>query len=469
MNKQVFISHYSKAVYEGYAAIFTGAGTSVGAGFVDWKELVRPFAEEIDLNIDKETDLIKVTQYYHNTKRGRGAINQKILDAFSSTENITDTIEILTRLPISTYWTTNYDQLLEEGLKTNNRKADVKITDANLATNKYDRDAVVYKMHGDTSSPEKAVITKDDYETYNETHSLFTTALKGDLVSKTFLFIGFSFEDPNLDHILAQIKILLGENTREHYCFLKKIDRDSYDNELEYKTDEIRQNLRVEDLKRYGIYSVLLNSYDEIPEILSEIEKLYLNKKIFISGSISSYDDYWSEEKVNKLCYELSKQLVVKDYKVISGFGLGVGSSIINGALYEIYKSKFKHINEHLSLHPFPQVSDGNMTLKEMWTKNRNSIISDSGICVFLFGNKIKNDSVIIADGMLEEFEIAKRMNKIIIPIASTGGAAKRIFEEMKAEREKYKYLYNYWDRLEEKNQEEIISVVLDIINKNQN
>lgn len=469
MNKQVFISKYSRAVYEGYAAIFTGAGTSVGAGFVDWKELVRPFAEEIELDIDKETDLVKITQYYHNTKRNRGTINQTIIDAFSSSENITDTIKILTRLPISTYWTTNYDKLLEKGLRENNRKADVKITDTNLATNKHDRDAVVYKMHGDVSTPETAVITKDDYETYNETHSLFTTALKGDLVSKTFLFVGFSFEDPNLDHILAQIKILLGENTREHYCFLKKIDKDSYDTELEYNTDEIRQKLRVEDLKRYGIYSVLLDSYDEIPEILSEIEKLYLNKSIFISGSISSYYDDWSESNVNNMCYRLSKELVAQDYKVISGFGLGIGSSVVNGALDEIYNNKYKHVTEHLSLYPFPQVSNGSRPLKEMWSNYRHNIISDSGICVFLFGNKIENGEVVLASGMLEEFKIAKKMNKLIIPVGSTGGTAEKIFEEMKAKSNQYQYLDNYWERLEKAKQENIVNIILEIINRNQN
>ena len=57
-------------------------------------------------------------------------------------------------------------------------------------------------MHGDCLDPSTCVITKDDYELYNETRQLFTTALQGDLVSKTFLFIGFSFEDPNLKYIV---------------------------------------------------------------------------------------------------------------------------------------------------------------------------------------------------------------------------------------------------------------------------
>ena len=59
----------------------------------------------------------------------------------------------------------------------------------------------------------------------NEKRQLFTTALQGDLVSKTFLFIGFSFEDPNLKYILSRIRNLLDANRRTHYCLLEKIQK----------------------------------------------------------------------------------------------------------------------------------------------------------------------------------------------------------------------------------------------------
>lgn len=96
---------------------------------------------------------------------------------------------MLTKFPITTYWTTNYDRLLEDGLQRNNRKVDVKIDQESLANNIPDRDAILYKMHGDVMNPAKAVLTKDDYEKYEIDHRLFRTALQGDLINKTFLFI----------------------------------------------------------------------------------------------------------------------------------------------------------------------------------------------------------------------------------------------------------------------------------------
>jgi hypothetical protein len=475
MKQSIFVKKYAKAVHDGYAAVFAGAGTSVGAGYLDWKALVKPFASELGLDIDKETDLVRVAQYYINDKGGnRGEINNEILNNFSKFVSETETIDILTRLPIETYWTTNYDQNIENSLKKNNRKVDVKRRQINLASNIRDRDAVIYKMHGDIDLPDEAVISKDDYELYNETHTLFTTALKGDLVSKTFLFIGFSFEDPNLDDILGKIKVLLGKDKREHYCILRKIDKKDFKKQGQKSDEEftlatLRQQLRIKDLKRYGIETILVDSYDEIPIILAEIENIYLNNTIFISGSISSYtENIWDKQKVDEFCYKLSKKIVKENHKVVSGFGLGIGSSVINGALDEIYTNKYKHINEHLNLYPFPQIEIGQKTMKERWTDNRYNMISDSGICIFIFGNKIEDEKIINANGMIEEFEIAKKLGKIIIPVGKTGNAAEEIFEKMQAEADLYPYLENYWEKLMNEEAPDLISTISEIIQNQQ-
>ena len=197
-------------------------------------------------------------------------------------------------------------------------------------------------------------------------------------------------------------------------------------------------------------------------KILKEEE--YLKNTIFISGSISNFNTIWSEEKVNQFCYNLASSLVSRNYKIISGFGLGVGSSVINGALDEIYKTKYRHVSEHLGLFPFPQYDDGEKPIAERWTDNRNQMISQAGICIFIFGNKIVNGKVVSASGMMEEFQIAKESGKIIIPIGSTGSAAKEIFDEMK-ESGDYTYLNDYWNVLEnEENAENVFDTIVKII-----
>lgn len=464
-SKKELINNYAKAVTEGYAAVFAGAGLSRGSGYVDWKNLLRPLVEEIGLDIDKEDDLISVAQFYRNEKMNRSAINMRIITAFTSETIENENIDILTRLPIQTYWTTNYDRLLEEGFKKNNRKAEVKIDKNQLAITLPDRDVVLYKMHGDVEHPSEAVLTKDDYESYDIKRPLFRTALQGDLISKTFLFVGFSFEDPNLDYILSRIHSLLGENEREHYCFFKKVKREECVSDEEFAYLKVKQEFREKDLRRYGIQAVFVDEYDEITDILRSIEKMVHMRNVFISGSAEEYGESWDRYSAEQLAFELSKRLVAKEYRITSGFGLGIGSSVINGALEEIYSSKYKHIDEHLCLRPFPQGISDAVRRKELYTKYRKDMIGQVGISIFMFGNKTVDGHVVNADGCWEEYEIAKAAGNVIIPLGSTGYVAKAILDEIKLDINNYPYLKEYVSKLEETTDiNAIVELVLNII-----
>ena len=80
VRKEELIRNYAKAIREGNAAIFGGAGLSRSSGFVDWKGLLRPLASDIGLDVDKETDMLSVAQFYKNQRRTRAGINQAMYD-----------------------------------------------------------------------------------------------------------------------------------------------------------------------------------------------------------------------------------------------------------------------------------------------------------------------------------------------------------------------------------------------------
>ena len=468
LKKTELIRKYVKAIQEGNAAVFAGAGLSRPSGFVDWKGLLRPLAADIDLDVDKEKDLLSVAQFYRNKKGTNVPISQAILDAFSGNVSSNENIEILARLPIFTYWTTNYDELLERGIKDANRNPDVKSESDQLSLVKPDRDAIVYKMHGDVNRPANAVLTKTDYELYSNKRPLFRTALKGDLISKVFLFVGFSFEDPNLDYILSQIRSLLEDNMPEHFCFFRKIQKGDYTNLAEYGYEAARQEMQVENLRSYGIQTVFVNSYDEITEILREIEKASKMKNVFISGSAAEFNAPWEKEKAEELAGKLGKELVHRDCRISSGFGLGIGSAVVNGALDTIFAEKYRHMDEHLCLRPFPQNISDPAERAERWKKYREGILEETGVSVFLFGNKIDEASgkIIEADGCIQEFAIAKEKENMIIPIGSTGYAAKTILNYVKSNISDYPYLVSYLDRLEtETDVDKLVEIVVEIIN----
>lgn len=464
--KKQFLREYIKAIRDGNAAVFAGAGLSRPSGFVVWKELLRPLAEDIGLNIDDEYDLTSVAQYVRNKSGNRAAINSSILEAYSKDVVRNENVTILTRLPIYTYWTTNYDHLIEEGLRDANRNSDVKIEYKQLSSTKRDRDAVVYKMHGDVDHAADAVLTKDDYVQYDRNHPFFRSVLQGDLISKTFLFIGFSFEDPNLNSILGQIRLLLNENIRNHYCFMKRVVRTDTMSDMDFGYQKARQDLREDDLKRYGIQTVFVNDYSEITEILREAENAVLVNNVFISGSADFFEGDWTKTRVDELAYKLSNQLVKEEFRVTCGFGLGIGSSVINGALDEIYSSRFKHMDEHLCLRPFPQEIADADERKSKWKKYREEILIETGVAIFMVGNKKDAEGKkAIADGCLQEYQIAKEKRCVIIPIGSTGDAASTIYADVKANKGQYPYLEKYLDMLgTETDIDKIVSAVIEIV-----
>lgn len=133
-----FIRKFGIAIGQGNAAVFGGAGLSRESGFVNWKELLRDFATDIRLDIDKETDLISVAQYYKNEMGGnRNGLNQEILNQFTKNINYNSTLNVLSQLPISTYWTTNYDHLIEDTLEQKAKyKVDCKRNEESLTINR---------------------------------------------------------------------------------------------------------------------------------------------------------------------------------------------------------------------------------------------------------------------------------------------------------------------------------------------
>lgn len=469
MKKEEFIRNYAMAIRKGNAAVFCGAGVSRSSGLADWKELLTPMAKEIGLDINKEKDLLSVAQFYENQK-GRTSINNAINEAFSKDVKINTNISILTRLPITTYWTTNYDRLLEEGLREVNRRPIVKYASDQLTIINHNSDAIVYKMHGDVDNPSSIVLTKEDYESYEQRHPLFRTVLKSDLLSKVFLFIGFSFKDPNFDYILSHVHSLLGNNSINHYCFVKQVQKSEFNNYNEYEYYKLRQNLQEENLRRYGIQTVFVDSYDEITEVLLKIEKLFKLHNVFISGSAHEYAP-WDQKNAEDLAAQLAGALIKEDCCITSGFGVGIGSSIINGALDAINKDKNGHIDEFLCLYPFPQNISNPQDRELRWKTYREMMISKTGVSIFMFGNKQDPDSkqVIDADGCYKEFKIAKDMKNIIIPIGSTGFVARKIWEEVHNKISDYPYLSDVIDKLgSETDIDKIINIVLQVITKQQ-
>jgi len=433
ISANVFIREYTRELHNKNVAVFAGAGLSMASGYVDWPGLLRELIQDLGLDPEKEHDLVTLAQYHCNQAGGsKTRLTQAIFNHFAPTKTPTRNHEILAHLPIYTYWTTNYDKLIEKALEEAKKVPDVKYALKQLSVTRPDRDVVVYKMHGDIDNPADAIISKDDYEAYPLKMGAFVSALRGDLVEKTFLFLGFSFTDPNIDYILSRVRVQYEQHQRHHYCVLRKVARNSGESADDFKYRQLKQEYFIRDLKRFSVYTVLLDEYSDITDLLQKIAASYKRSSIFISGAAEEYGG-WTRPEAESFLHKLSYQIQSMKNRIITGFGVGVGSAVINGSLAYLNDAGKTISDEDLVMRPFPQAAPGVARLAEQWTGYRKAMIDHAGIAVFVFGNKQDaTGNVVLSNGMREEFELCVRVGVHPLPLGATGFIAAELWEEVK-------------------------------------
>lgn len=411
--------------------VYLGSGFSKKCGLPDWKELMKPLAESIHLEIEKEPEYMQIAQYYVNEKN-RHKLNEIIRDKFNLKSKITEISEnhkLLTSLSLPEVWTTNYDNALENSYKELNVDFDLKIQKDDLSYG-INKKLQIYKIHGSYENPDECIITQEDYEDLYDKKKYFIEALKISLIQKQFLFIGFSFKDPDIRFILAELR-RADINKRNHYWV-------TYDDPDWDDYEKNKQEIFIRDLrKNYGICPIRIAAWNELTELLRELNKYKNQKSIFISGALAETSTDQSQFLEN-----LSSSLIKNNLSIVSGYGLGVGSQIITGALNEIYLNH-KISSDYLKLHPFPQNVSDSAKRKALWKKYRTDMCKEAGFQIIVFGNK-KDPSdetkCINSPGIQEEFEIAVDNQLFIIPVGSTGYKAEEIWDLMNKDLDKYGY-----------------------------
>jgi hypothetical protein len=144
----------------------------------------------------------------------------------------------------------------------------------------------------------------------------------------------------------------LGENKRTHYAIFRKAKRSDFKTEEEFRYLQVKQNLMIDDLKRYSINAVMIDEYTDVLTILKRIKKTINLNNIFISGSAEEYGE-WKKEDAIQLIERITKEFINDNYKIITGFGYGVGSFIVNFAIQYIDDKKYRHYDDYLRIRPF--------------------------------------------------------------------------------------------------------------------
>jgi hypothetical protein len=237
--------------------------------------------------------------------------------------------------------------------------------------------------------------------------------------------------------MLSHLRTLLENNKRPHYAVMRKSrliwnppdgDREKEQKRFEYETN--KQALQLEDLRRYGIQTHLIENYNDVTDILELVEAHYYRKNVFVSGSAHEFGEF-GEKRMRDLCAQLGGRLMERDCKLVSGFGLNVGDSAVHGAVLKLYEKGSPVLEKHLLLRPFPRNILPELDDEEFRRKYRENMISRCGFALFVAGTSKTNP---VSEGVWQEYKIARRLKKIPIPLGATGFAARRIWEEVEPE-----------------------------------
>ncbi|AUB31273.1 SIR2 family protein [Spiroplasma floricola] len=460
--KKSFIKQFAQKILEKKALVFLGSGINKEVGLPDWKELMQDLYEDLDIKNSEQNyiDYIDLAQFLIHSTNGRHDLITKILKKIDIDKDPGPNLLEICKLPVKEFWTTNYDNLIEKSMLKLNKKYKKIVTKNNFAflepylTN-------IYKMHGDIENENKIIISRKDYDSYANENLFFWNKLTLELSYKSCVFVGTSFNDYNLNIILSKISTLLDKEEKpNHFIFFEKDKNEEIFKLQNYKSIDL--------FKRFNIKTIWLENWNELQNIFKEINNKIIENNIFISGTAIEFNNNFNKKEAKKFISELTYKLIERQFKIFSGYGIEIGDSVITGAMSKILENSELVSTDKLEVLPFPQFVNDENKKNEIWQKNREYMILNSNVVIFLFGNKKDKNSekIIISNGMIdEEFKIAKQLGKKVIPIPITGYAAFKIFEKIEKEIENFPYLKKHIDTLKNtRDIDQIIKIIESVV-----
>lgn len=427
-----FLKDYPEALIGGGGAVFVGAGVSMGAGYPSWASLLTEVGEELGVKSGELHDLAALAQWSIQENGSATRVRNVIKEQIGAEHSVPLTLEIIARLPIKFIWTTNYDRLVERAFGSINRPIDTVSGAADLALRATPGATRLFKMHGSVERLDDVVISTDDYELYRSKRGAFLPLLQAHLSSMSMLFLGISFTDPNIRHVLSLIRESFTSAPPEHFAIVRPPQREDYTTDTEFEARSTQHKLWSRDLKRYGLIVVEIDDYSEVPDLLRQVEQRVAARRVWISGS-------WPPEAGDEIArvYSVSQALgeLVGDRgrDLVSGAGLVVGSASIAGFLDALRSNGGWDLERRLIARPFPQPILGAAPDQAQWASLRAELARIAGVVIFVGGMKIDpaSGAQVVAGGVFEEFEAAKAADCFVLPIGSTGGAAAEIAEKL--------------------------------------
>ena len=418
------LKEFPEALNGGTGAVFVGAGVSMSAGYPSWSALLREIGEELGVGSSDVTDLAALAQWSIQESGSSTRVRNVIKEQIGRSLPVPPALEILARLPVRHVWTTNYDRLIERAFEAIGRPIDSISGAKDLALRATPGATRLYKMHGSVDRLDDVVISTDDYELYRSRRGSYLPLLQAHLTSMSMLFIGLSFTDPNVRHVLSLIRESFTDAPPEHFAIVRPPHESDFQTPSEFRTRAAQHSLWARDLRRYGLVPVEIDSYAEVPALLRRVERSVASKRVWVSGSWPITGAATEIARIHDVAVGIGQLIGETGRTLVTGTGLIVGSATVAGFLDSLRNSGAWDLERRLIARPFPVPTPGQTANLEQWTVLRQELARLSGVVIFVGGTKEGPNGTVIADGVLQEAEVAQAAGCFLLPIGATGGAA---------------------------------------------
>ena len=289
-------------INDGHAWVFVGSGVSVDAGLPTWAGLVDlaiarlPHTDQ--QNVERDTLFLKGKSngdFAACFQRMRAIVGQDIVINLVKQIFLDENVEPgdLTRLladwPAAGYVTTNYDNLLESALTTNNSLGWISVGNQPTEVRKVSGDVrnIVWHIHGSVFLPDdksKLVISSEDYDDYYLEHSPLQQQLKSFLTQRRLVFVGFGLRDPEIMRLLK----IAGQYTvpeRPIFAFLGSTDSSVDFDEIR----ELRDRYNIEVI----VYRIIDGAHGDLGNLINDYSSMVVRRSVSYGNhrqNVPSYD-----------------------------------------------------------------------------------------------------------------------------------------------------------------------------------
>jgi hypothetical protein len=331
--------------------IFIGAGISklTNENYPRWGEIIEILKNS--LNNTTENDPLKVAQLYE-LEYTKYQTKKILLDIFPKVDRPGPIHKLLFSIDPHYIITTNWDTLLENEIYENALNYDIICSDSELIDSHLKKKLI--KMHGDFLH-DNFVFTEDDYINYPNNFPLIENFIKSIMATHIILFVGYSFGDIDLKHI---INWLQRNSTNRPPAYLAIIPEQYKQTEEKYlkKFDVAILSMQKDDQDVSYEYNLLksiktcipTNNYNSIEYVLSLLKPLdsfFAILRSQISDRVTNCTFIY--DKYNRAVLQFTWDIVTKDKNEAQ---LKIYKDFVNKLLTEITENDQQKLSRIFSI-----------------------------------------------------------------------------------------------------------------------